>query len=203
MTPPLTDLIACPQCDAIYKVAEVRAGERAVCHRCHTVLISPRRASGLRIIALSLASVILVLGATVFPFLRIRVAGMHNEATLIDAALAFSDGPLVVLSLGVTAMIVLLPLARLLLTLYALAPVVFGRPPLPQAPQAFRISETLKPWSMAEIFVIGCAVALIKVADLARIEFGPAFWMFAVLVVLMVVQDTLMCRWTVWRAITR
>ena len=33
---------------------------------------------------------------------------------------------------------------------------------------AFRLAEALQPWSMAEIFVIGCAVALVKIADLAE-----------------------------------
>jgi paraquat-inducible protein A len=56
---------------------------------------------------------------------------------------------------------------------------------------------------MAEIFVIGCAVALVKIADLADVVFGPAFWMFALLVVLIVAQDRLMCRWSVWNALNR
>ena len=34
------------------------------------------------------------------------------------------------------------------------------------------------PWSMAEIFVIGVAVALVKVSGLASVTLGPAFWSF-------------------------
>ncbi len=203
MTDDPKDLIACPHCDAIYRSKDVAKGERATCKRCHTVLIAPRRNAGLRIIALALASVILVVGALTFPFLRIRVAGLKNDATLVDAALAFTDGPMVLLSLAVVAMIVLLPLTRFLLTLYVLTPIVLDRPAPAGAARAFRWAEALRPWSMAEIFVIGCAVALIKVADLARIEFGPAFWMFAVLVVLSLVQDQLMCRWSVWASIEK
>ena len=55
---------------------------------------------------------------------------------------------------------------------------------------------------MAEIFVLGCAVALIKVADLAVIEFGVAFWMFSALVVLIIAQDSFLCRWSVWNSLT-
>lgn len=62
-TPPLDELIACPHCDALYHVGRVSKGERAVCHRCHAKLISPRKAAGAHIIALALASVILVIGA--------------------------------------------------------------------------------------------------------------------------------------------
>ena len=196
----LDDLIACPHCDALYHARQPRPGERAVCHRCHTVMIAPRRGAGLKIIALALASVVLVIGALTFPFIGIRRLGLSSDATVLDAALAFS-GPLLIPSLAVFALIIFLPLTRLLLTLYVLTPVVFDRAPWPGAKRAFRWSETLRPWSMAEIFVIGCAVALIKLSDLARVEIGPAFWMFVILVVLIVVQDTFMCRWSVWKSL--
>ncbi|SFP07384.1 paraquat-inducible protein A [Tranquillimonas alkanivorans] len=200
-TSDLSKLIACPSCDALYSEVRPGHGRRAVCERCHTVLISPRRNAGLQVIALSTAAVILVIGATIFPFLQINVAGMSNSATVLDAAMAFAGGPLLALSLAVTALIVLLPLIRLLLILYVLTPIVFDRPPARRAKRAFRMAEQLKPWSMAEIFALGCAVSLIKVADLARIEFGPAFWMFLGLVVIIVVQDAFICRWSVWKSL--
>jgi paraquat-inducible protein A len=106
-----------------------------------------------------------------------------------------------VLALCTAALIMVIPLMRVILVLYVLIPVVADRKPARHAMQAFRLSEALRPWSMAEIFALGCAVALIKVADLADIHMGPAFYMFAGLVVLVVVQDSFMCRWTVWNAL--
>lgn len=153
------------------------------------------------IIMLSLGVLILVVGALWFPFLEISRSGFHNTATLIDSALAFSDGPLMFLSLSVAGFIILVPLTRVLLILYVLWPVVFDRPPNKSAAMAFRLSEALRPWSMAEIFALGCAVALVKVADLALIGFGPAFYMFAALVVIIVVQDNHMCRWSIWKSL--
>lgn len=200
---PRTDLIVCPHCDAAYRLARPGHGERAVCHRCHTVLIMPRRKAGLQIIALSVAIVILITAAAIFPFLSIAVAGARNSVSILDAALAFSDGPLVVLSLATAALIIFVPLARVLLSLYVLVPIVMDRPPAPHATQAFRLAEALRPWSMAEIFAIGCAVALVKISDLADVSFGPAFWMFAILVVLVVVQDNFLCRWSVWNALSK
>ncbi|SHI32879.1 paraquat-inducible protein A [Wenxinia saemankumensis] len=197
------ELIACPICDALYRVEEPAHGERAVCARCGHVLIAPRRRAGMSIIMLALATVILTCGAVFFPFLRISTAGFGNSATILDTALAFTDGPLLVLSLAVLALIVLVPVARAALTIYVLSPLVFDRPAWPGAIQAFRMSEALQPWSMAEIFAIGCAVALVKVADLATLEFGPAFWMFAVLTVVIVLQDRWLDRWLVWNTLDR
>ncbi|MGR3756241.1 MAG: paraquat-inducible protein A [Tranquillimonas sp.] len=194
------ELIVCRNCDALYRAADPGPGHRAVCARCHTVLIAPRRDAGVQVIALSLAALVLITGAAFLPFLRISVAGFSNSATVVGTAFAFS-GPLLVLSAAVAAMIVGLPLLRLVLTLYVLVPLVAGRPLARGARRAFRLVEELRPWSMAEIFAIGCAVALVKVADLARIGFGPAFWMFLALVVILVVQERFICRWSLWKSL--
>ncbi len=194
----LDDLIVCPQCDAVYRMKKPKNGERATCQRCHRVLIAPRKDAGMQIIAVALAVLFLIVGATVFPFLTIDAAGNKNAVSILDAALAFSEGPLVILSLATAGVIILIPLIRVLLTLYVLVPVVLDRPAAPHAMHAFRLSEALRPWSMAEIFAIGVAVALVKVADLARVGFGPAFWMFGILVVLVIALDSLMCKWSVW-----
>lgn len=197
----LATLIACPHCDALYHAVAPEHGERAVCPRCHAVLITPRRRAGMTIIMLAVSVIILVLGALWFPFLTIKTSGFQNSATLLDAAFAFSDGPLLFLSLTVLALIVVVPLSRVMLLIYVLWPVVFDRAPYRHAREAFLISERLRPWSMAEIFALGCAVSLVKVADLALIGFGPAFWMFATLVVIIVVQDNFMCRWSIWASL--
>lgn len=197
----LDDLIVCPRCDAAYRLKRPKHGERAVCQRCHKALISPRRNAGLHIIAVALAVLFLIVGAAVFPFLTIDAAGNRNAVSVLDAALAFTGGPLLLLSLATAALIILIPLMRALLTLYVLVPVVLDRPAARHAIPAFRLSEALRPWSMAEIFAIGCAVALVKVADLAIVGFGPAFWMFSILAVLAVAQDSFMCKWSVWHSL--
>lgn len=194
----LENVIVCPQCDAVYRLDRPGNGERAICHRCHRVLIAPRRNAGLHIIAVALAVLFLIVGAAVFPFLTIDAAGNKNAVSILDAALAFSDGPMILLSLATAALIILIPLTRVLLTLYVLIPVVLDRPAAKHAIPAFRFSEALRPWSMAEIFAIGCAVALVKITDLATVGFGPAFFMFGLLVVLVIAQDSFMCKWSVW-----
>lgn len=200
----LDQLIACPRCDAVYAVAEPDSGERAVCARCHTVLIAPRKRAGKQIIAIALAGLVLIVSATIFPFLSIQAAGLSHGSSLLDSALAFSSSALLmVLTLAVAAVIVFFPVLRAFLVIYVLAPVVLDRPAFPGAIRAFRLSEELRPWTMAEIFALGCAVALVKVADLAHVAFGPAFWMFAVLVVLMTVQDGFMCRYSVWKSLEK
>ena len=198
---PVDELIACPQCDALHVARVPPEGQRAICRRCRAVLIAPRIGAYGRILMLAITVMILMFGATFFPFLQLRVAGLRSNASVFDAAHTFAEGTMAPLAVAVVALIVLIPVLRVGLIVYVLAPLVAGRPPARHAAAAFRLSEDLKPWSMAEIFVIGVAVALVKLADLAQVVLGPAFWMFAALVVVTVLQDGFMCRWTIWRSL--
>lgn len=191
--------LACPTCDALYQAPTT---EYLECDRCHTKLVAPERRSGLWALLIALATVALIYGSVTLPFLTIKRFWMSNDATLIDTALAF-EGPLLVLSLAVLALILVLPAIRLGLTLYVLLPVVVRARGLPGAITAFRWSEALRPWSMAEIFVIGCGVALVKIVAMAEVTFGPAFYMFAAAVVLIWVQDRMICRQSLWEALDR
>lgn len=105
------------------------------------------------------------------------------------------------LSVAVAALIVVLPLARLVAISYALGPMAFGHRPAPQAARAMRWAERSQPWAMAEIFIVGVAVALVKVAGLAQVTLGPAFWAFSALVLVNVLSDNIMCRLTVWKTL--
>lgn len=200
-TADLEDLIACPHCDALYTVRVPESGARAVCERCQTVLIAPIRKAGLKIIAMTVAMLILIVSAVFFPFLDIQVSGFANKASILDTALSFQSGVMTLLAVATAAMVVLIPALRMLLVLYVLTPIVRDRVPYRYAKPAFRLSQRLKPWAMAEIFAIGCAVALVKVADLALIGFGPAFWMFTAFVFIVLVSDNLYCTWSVWKSL--
>ncbi len=196
--PSLTEThIACPVCDALYRDP---GSEKLICERCHAVLSAPERRVGLRLVLIALVSAGLIYGAVTLPFLTIKRFWMSNDATLIETAFAF-EGPLLILSLAVLALILVLPAIRLALTLYVLAPVVLGLRSLPGAATAFRWTEALRPWSMAEIFVIGCGVALVKIVAIAEVTIGPAFYMFAAAVVLIWVQDRMICRHSLWQAL--
>lgn len=194
-------LIACPCCDALHLERELQPGETARCIRCNTVLASPRAGAFTRIIALSFASLVLMVAAVFFPFLEISRMGFGNETSLFGVAMAYSHGALMPLTLLLLGTIVGLPVMRALLLVYTLVPLSRGRAPFPHAVRAFRISESLRPWSMAEIFVIGTAIALVKVGGLATISFGPAFWAFCGLILVNAASNAFTSSATIWDAI--
>ena len=198
---PDAELIACPRCDALQNAVPPPPGGRVRCVRCGTVLIEPRGLAVVHVLALSVSVLVLMLGVLFLPFISISAQGLSNSTSVLDAALAFAGGPMAPLAFSVLAVIVLIPATRAALILYALGPVALGRRPLPGARTAFALDEDMKPWAMAEIFVIGVAVALVKIADLANVHLGGAFWLLGGLVVVSVLQDNGIDRWTIWRMI--
>ncbi|MCG6112746.1 MAG: paraquat-inducible protein A [Paracoccus sp.] len=194
-------LMACPLCDALHVEEDLDPGETARCVRCGTVLAKPRDGAFAQLIALAFTSMVLLVGAVFFPFLEVSTMGFGNASSLFDVALAFADGVLLPLVIAVLAMIIGLPILRSFLLVYTLVPLAQGRPPHRHAARAFRWSEILRPWSMAEIFVIGTAVALVKVAGLATVHLGPAFWAFCALIFVNLASRAFMCQTSIWDAI--
>ena len=54
---------------------------------------------------------------------------------------------------------------------------------------------------MAEIFIVGVAVALVKIAGMATVSVGPAFWALVALVLVTTIKDTFMCKLTIWKTL--
>lgn len=191
-------LIACPRCDALHMEPEAAEGETLRCVRCNTVLAHPRAGAFTQIVALSFTSVVLMIAAVFFPFLEISRMGIGNATSLFGVALAFSHGWLLPLTVATLAFIVGLPVLRALLLIYVLLPMRGKGRPARHAVPAFRLSELLRPWSMAEIFVIGTSVALVKVAGLATVSLGPAFWAFCALILVTAASNVFTCATTIW-----
>lgn len=194
-------LIACPVCDTLQREPVLAKGSRAECVRCHSVLMTSRSHAMTRIVMMAASALILMAAGVFFPFLRIRAGGIEQQSSLIDTALAYSTGLLVPLTFALMALIIVLPVVRFVAVIYVLAPMALGWAPASHAREAFRLSQSLKPWAMAEVFIVGVAVALVKISDLAQVTLGPAFFALCCLVIVNVLYDSLMCRFTVWKTL--
>ena len=201
--PPLDDLLACPQCDTLHHAQDLPVNARAHCQRCGVLLMTSQPDAIGRILALALTGVVLMIAAISFPFLSLDAGGLNNATSVMDAVLAFRGGYEFPLAVAVAFFIIVIPLMRLSALIYALGPLVRAARPRPLARQAFAFAERLRPWSMAEIFIVGVTVALIKVAGLAAVTIGPAFWAFAGVVVITVLKDQMICRYSIWETLDK
>ncbi|MBE3639213.1 paraquat-inducible protein A [Mangrovicoccus algicola] len=191
-------LVACPTCDTLFHADLLTAGRTATCSCCGTVIFAPRNGAIRTVLALAVAALVLMAVALGFPFLTMTASGLTTQASVIDAVASFAVDDMAPLSLAIGLLIVLLPSLRLCLLIYVTLPLALGRRPWPRAREAFRMNVELRPWSMAEIFMVGVAVAMVKVADMATISFGPAFWAMAAVATLLAAKDAVTCERTLW-----
>ena len=157
-----------------------------------------------RALAASLAALVLLALALGTPFLALSRAGIESRISVLDAIGALWAGDYPVLGALVALGVVALPVARYALLVMVLAPLRFARRARAAGPatrRAFRWALALEPWAMAEIFMIGVAVSLVKVGALARLEIGLAFWAFVALIAVGAYLSRALCRDTVWRAL--
>ncbi|MEL6316095.1 MAG: PqiA/YebS family transporter subunit [Pseudomonadota bacterium] len=195
-------LVACPSCDRLYLRPALAERTVARCRRCADAVVSRKSDATDQALAFAVASFVLTLGAVAFPFLSISRAGIEREISVADAVAALSDGASPALALLAFGFVVAAPLLRAGAMILALTPVRFSRHRPRYAARAFRWALWLGPWAMAEIFMIGVAVSLIKLSDLANIGFGPSFYIFVVLVVVTALERWMLCPDTIWSRFT-
>ncbi|MEM8553196.1 MAG: paraquat-inducible protein A [Pseudomonadota bacterium] len=190
--------VGCPVCDAVYALPLDMEGQSAQCGRCGFQLTARRPAAIGQVVGLSITMAALMVIVIFTPFLTLRSGQFEAKASVYDTILGFSTGIMVPLAVAVFLFILVLPIMRMVLLVYALTPMLIGRRNFPQAARALRYAFTMRPWAMAEIFMVGVAVALVKLAGLATISMGMAFWAFGAVVLISAYQDTFMCRNTLW-----
>ncbi len=195
--------VACPSCDMLYSRPSLPEGGRATCERCHSTILTNKVRSAERTIAFMLANLMLYGVAISYPFMRMERSGLSNEISVIDAVGVLWANDMPSLAILCACFILVFPLARILLLLFlGVVLAIRGQTGIPHA-FSFRIAQIIEPWTMAEIFMVGVIVSLVKVGSLATISLGPAFWAMTALIILLSIGAAAVCRDTIWHDIRR
>ena len=192
------NLIACSGCDLLYTRQDLQIGEFARCDRCSQVLQTCKPLSIDRSLAAVLAGLVLLLISLCLPFLSLSRSGIESTISVLDAVVSLWDSDMRWLGLMTLGFIVLLPLIRLLLLSWVLWSIRFEHKARQTTRVAFRWSVQIEPWAMADIFMVGVVVSLVKISSLANLEAGLAFWSLLALIGVMVIVQMTLCHDTVW-----
>ncbi len=68
-------------------------------------------------------------------------------------------------------------------------------------PRLLRVQQTLRPWSMVEVYMLGVFVAYTKLVDLARVDLGASIFALAAIMVLMIAADSAFDSLAIWQKI--
>lgn len=180
------DTIVCEGCDAFYSRPTLRPHDVARCPRCGTELDRHNGDQRRRILPLTVASLVMFAIANGFPIVEIELQGLRSQTTLAGAVLALGQEGMSLVALLVLATTLLFPLIQLCILLYLLAPLGHQRRPAVFS-ALVRAMQTLRPWGMIEVFLLGVLVAIVKLSSMATVLPGPALWAFMALTVLLTV----------------
>lgn len=175
-------LIACHECDAVYRREPLPPRATASCRRCGAFLYRHSRNSLDRSLALHLTALILLIIANTFPFLSVRAIGRTEENLLLTASLALFDAGMGELGLVVFLTSIAFPFITIIGMLYLLIGVRLGQVP-PGIGQVYRLVRALAPWSLVGVFMLGTLIAIVKLQGLAAVIPGPALFAFTALLI--------------------
>ncbi|MGH8762228.1 MAG: paraquat-inducible protein A [Nitrosospira sp.] len=176
------DLIACEECDAIHRRAALDSNEVAFCNCCGAELGRDMRSHRRRVLPLTIASLFMYVIANVFPIVEMELQGVVSQTTLIGSVLSLNSGgrPLVAFLVLVTT--ILFPLMQLLGLIYIFVSITRSGYH-PTFNLLARMIQTLRPWVMMEVFLLGTIVAFVKLTSMATVVPGVALWAFATLAI--------------------
>lgn len=177
-------LIACHECDLLQYEIRLPRGGVARCRRCGARLYRSHPDSLDRTLAITVAAAVLFAIANSFPILTLQLQGQNIASTLYGAVTALYNQDMTMVAALVFVTTILVPAIELAMMIYMLLPLRMGQVP-PGLAAVFRMLQSLKPWGMVEVFMLGVLVSLVKLSHLAAIEVGIALWSFAALMALM------------------
>jgi len=178
-------LIICEYCDSVYDTAPLTKNQKAHCVCCGAVIQRYTSVTVQQRLALCVTAGVLLVFANCYPVMSISLQGLQNSATLWDSIVALSDGPITLMALVAGISIIFAPVIQVLLLIWVLVFALANRRS-PAFSLCMRWLESLRPWSMLEVCLLGAMVAVFKLAGLLDVVPGIGLAALAVLSILMI-----------------
>ena len=176
------EIIACHECDHFYFYELIPAGAKAKCQQCGSLLYRHIPDSLNRSLALYFTALILFLIANAFPFLSLELGGRVVENILFSSGWAMYELGMGELGVLIILTSILFPFIVITGMLYLLIPARMGTA-APFMAQVYRIVDSIGPWSLVGVFMLGVLIAIVKLQDLANVITGPSLIALALLLV--------------------
>ena len=194
--------LACPGCDILLtKPGRLEGGKKLYCPRCNTLLFRTKTDSINKVLATSIAGLLLYPPAIFMPLLTLHTMGMEQSGSVYDAFMSFyhQDYYLVTILLFLTSII--FPLLRLSI-LFSISLQLKIRLYSKSLFFLFRTVLHLDEWGMVDVYIIAIIVSIIKIIKLGTIDFSVGFFCFIFLVLMTRATSSVLEPETFWKAIT-
>lgn len=170
----------CPQCDTLFQLPSVKSHQCAYCPRCNAKVRDGRDWSLTRLGAMAIAMMLLMPFAWSEPLLRLHLLGVRIDANVLHGIqqMTAQGDPIT------AAMVLFCSVAAPAVLVIAIAYLWLGNILGMNLRPVLLMLEKLKEWVMLDIYLVGIAVASIKVQDYAFLQPGLGLLAFISLVIL-------------------
>jgi paraquat-inducible protein A len=196
------NLIACHECDLLHQRQPLPPGGTAICVRCGAKLYSRKRNSLDRVLALTIAGLVLFFIANAYPLLTFRLEAQVQETTLISGVMALYDQGMWIVAGVVFLTSILMPLLHLTGMLYVILPLKLNQRSW-RLSFWFRVVRSFKPWGMMEVFMLGILVSYVKLAKMATLIPGKALYAFLALIFVLAASSASLDPHIVWNRLEK
>ncbi|CAK7192299.1 Intermembrane transport protein PqiA [Commensalibacter sp. Nvir] len=182
-------LIECPSCGLLQIRPIIQQGEKMSCCRCHKELLRhPLSKKWSFPFAFTISSVILYIVMISFPLLSIDLYGRTNQLGVFKGTVEFINQGWNAVGILVGLVVTFFPM--LVIGLMVLILYFSRKKKLPSFfPKLLMSYQTLRPWSMIEVYILGVFVAYTKLIDMAHVELQISLYAIVLLMITMAVTD--------------
>jgi len=173
-----TEYVACGHCDLLMDAPKISEGQFAMCPRCGHKISRLRPKLMSQLTAFSLTALILLGLANLFSFITLNLNGNISEITLWQSAFDLYFAQYKYLAVIVFMVITVLPAIVIGLLLFFIAMIKLNIR-WQGLSNVLRLIFSLMPWAMAEVFLVGVLVSLVKLVTIAQMDLGWSFWAYA------------------------
>ena len=193
----LGTLRECQDCGLFQDIGALVPGDAAHCRRCNATLRRGAADGTTKALVCYLSALVLLVFAVQMPFLDLRTVGRTYQATLFTGPAQLKDFGMWEISIVVLITLVAVPFIQLALVLTVLIGLRVPHPS-PRLRYLYGWVETLRPWSMIEVFLLGCFVAYSRLQAMAEVQVGPALIALGGVMLAMVAADIVLDHEEVW-----
>lgn len=170
----INKLIACPYCDRLFNLPQLKPGQKAICTCCKACLLTYKKNPFEITTAIALTGLILFIPALFMPMVIVGVAGKFNQASLFDCLILMLSERHYLIALALLLFAAIMPLLHLGSALYVSLALQL-KELSPSLVVVLRYYHYFSNWSMIHVFFLGVIIAFYKLTNLEYLHLDYGF----------------------------
>ncbi len=170
----LDNFIICKKCNTLHKKIPLHQGGKALCSKCNTFIYKRDNNMLEKSLALVVTALISLSVAFTFTIITININGLSKSLSLLslfDVLLEHHQYIVGIMFLFLTVLFPFMMLSSMFFVLFFIKIEKYGY----AIKRLLILLSHIQHWNMLDIFFISLLVAMVKLFDYAKIEFGVSF----------------------------